>query len=804
MKRNYFLLIFSLSLSFIFSTSFSQAITIGDLRTSSFCAGGTLEVPFTTNLPKGTAFQVFISDALGSFNSQLPVGEGTVSPITIKFPNNYGGIKASKTYRLRIISQNSLIISNASPDLSTNGQEFIISVKNLIGRDMGNTVLCEGSAVTGIIISDIEQTGVNYEWKKDNVIQVKEATLKITQEGSYVATIQKTGCGSSIKNIYVEVGKPAYYQTFRHGEEHQCEGGKIVFSNNYYSDSIKYQWFKNGIALLGMINDTLVATQTGTYTVKHTDKCPIVEGKYQPQYLKSVVFGNSIKNSILNSGDDNTRFLCGYGTSLSLGSSFVPSASPYFYQWQRNGINISNANKGILEKINLEGIYTLLLTQGKCKTTSEGINITRKDTIKLGMYISEPWINEICKEPKILLSFNNIPYELSLSLYKNGVVYKQYCGYDEFVNETGSYNLVGRVNIGGGNYGCTVLPSDTIRITLSNLLKFSVSNSYPDLCEGNVGSLYPELKYSNEYKFQWFKDNQPILGATSNIFDPIQTGFYKVSFSFGSCTGMSDSTKVTVGKTLLKPKFEQGTPNYFESCKNNVVTLLSNGNNQGFWSERDSLILKKNKVIVGIKSESPLNISESGTYTIMRKQGKCFSPESDPVTITFAVPVTANISGSASIFAGQKANINLNFTGGNTWFYQTSETATIQTSSFSSTIKSVYPTTSQTYFLTSVASNCGNGSVSGNANVNVATPLGIDLTKENDDFKVFPNPSQDYLEINVDGKIQVFDIKGNQVDVIQQGKSVKINNLIEGTYFLKVINNKGEVLTKKFIKINCK
>lgn len=82
----------------------------------------------------------------------------------------------------------------------------------------------------------------------------------------------------------------------------------------------------------------------------------------------------------------------------------------------------------------------------------------------------------------------------------------------------------------------------------------------------------------------------------------------------------------------------------------------------------------------------------------------------------------------------------------------------------------------------------------------VAIPLAMDLLKENDDFKVFPNPSHESLDINVDGEVQVFDIKGNQIEVIQHGRNIKIDNLNEGNYFLKIMNNKGEILIKKFVK----
>ena len=63
--------------------------------------------------------------------------------------------------------------------------------------------------------------------------------------------------------------------------------------------------------------------------------------------------------------------------------------------------------------------------------------------------------------------------------------------------------------------------------------------------------------------------------------------------------------------------------------------------------------------------------------------------------------------------------MNLNFTGGNAWSYQTSDVATGQTTSLSPTLKDVSPASTQTYSITSVASNCGVGTVTGDATVTV-------------------------------------------------------------------------------------
>ncbi len=82
----------------------------------------------------------------------------------------------------------------------------------------------------------------------------------------------------------------------------------------------------------------------------------------------------------------------------------------------------------------------------------------------------------------------------------------------------------------------------------------------------------------------------------------------------------------------------------------------------------------------------------------------------------------------------------------------------------------------------------------------VAVVLANEQTQINESFKVFPNPSQDFLETTIEGKIQVFDAKAQEIKVISEGNKVKTSELNAGLYFIKITNKKGEVFSTKFIK----
>jgi hypothetical protein len=274
MKKIYFSLIFSAFLSSVFSTSFSQTITLGSLGTTSFCPSGTLAVPFTTDLPVGTVFRVYLSSSSGSFTPQTQIGSGTTSPINITFPATL--LFSGTGYRIKVQAiLNGVTTSSISSPLSTTNKQLSISVKNLMGKEIPDNffMLCEGSAITGIINPGVSNQ--TFKWEKDGVLQSTNQSLRITEIGNYVTTAQQLGCNSVSRTTFIYFNGRGFDELERVGSEYQCAGGSIIFREKYFSDSTTYQWKKDGNVLIGATKDTLNTSQSGTYTVNITDKCPI-------------------------------------------------------------------------------------------------------------------------------------------------------------------------------------------------------------------------------------------------------------------------------------------------------------------------------------------------------------------------------------------------------------------------------------------------------------------------------------------------------------------------------------------------
>jgi hypothetical protein len=692
-------------------------ITLGNLGTTSFCPNGTLSVPFTTTLAIGTLYKVYLSDANGNFRNQTEIGNGMTSPIEITFPQY---AQAGTKYRIKIVSTSPSATSSLSGYLSTDGQALTIFVKNLVGREIYGGYICQGSALTGVLSAN--QIGISYEWKKDGIVQTTNPSLRMTQNGNYIASVQKTGCSNITRTLALTFTNTIDHFTSRLGNEYQCAGTSIIFKDSYYSDSSTYQWKKDGNILVGQTKDTLVANQTGIYYAEIVDKCPLVRSYHLEE---KVVFSNIIENAIISANENsaNGRLICGNSYGYLIFRNFAQNPlAPYSYQWKKNNVNVQNGNGSILIPISEAGIYTLALSQGNCTVISNGIELKRVDTIRVHLKVRETHSADICQGMESALIFDSNYYGISYKYYRDGnefIPNNNYYGEIFFVNETGKYS------ISGSSEGCTIISPDTVKITVGDKIRPSIYTFNRLICQGSHSRLFTWSSPIQTTTYQWFKNNQPIPFGNSSSYDALTQGFYQLRVTSGTCTGFSDSIEVKTVTQLPKPKMfsysesQKPLKDSFYLCNSNLIQVYGFDIYKITASDYDSLIWKLNGQITKRGSfYDNIKIIQSGTYTVIGKQGTC-ETESDPVEIKIGEPITANITGSTSIYPGQKAKLNLNFTGGNAWSYQTSDVATGQTTSLSPTLKNVSPSSTQTYSITSVASNCGVGTVTGNATVTV-------------------------------------------------------------------------------------
>lgn len=79
--------------------------------------------------------------------------------------------------------------------------------------------------------------------------------------------------------------------------------------------------------------------------------------------------------------------------------------------------------------------------------------------------------------------------------------------------------------------------------------------------------------------------------------------------------------------------------------------------------------------------------------------------------------------------------------------------------------------------------------------------LGINNTSEKSSFKIFPNPTNSIIYLNDSFKyIEVYDFSGKLINSLKNKNKIDLQHFNNGVYFIKVINENGEIITRKVIK----
>ncbi|MBB6370524.1 T9SS type A sorting domain-containing protein [Chryseobacterium shigense] len=81
----------------------------------------------------------------------------------------------------------------------------------------------------------------------------------------------------------------------------------------------------------------------------------------------------------------------------------------------------------------------------------------------------------------------------------------------------------------------------------------------------------------------------------------------------------------------------------------------------------------------------------------------------------------------------------------------------------------------------------------------------IDHKSEDQTFKIYPNPSNDYINVSYPNIkniqfLQIFDMNGRLIDNPVASSKINISGLPTGNFILKVLTKDGNIFTEKFIK----
>ncbi|MEO1011971.1 MAG: gliding motility-associated C-terminal domain-containing protein, partial [Bacteroidota bacterium] len=266
------------------------------------------------------------------------------------------------------------------------------------------------------------------------------------------------------------------------------------------------------------------------------------------------------------------------GASVNLAVDNIDASliNTYQYVWFRSGTPISSET-GPSITVSTSGMYMAFIDYGpNCtgagNTESNFIDVTAGTSS--GIAIEPPSTSELCSGQTETLTSSVTDGSYSYQWFKDGVALAG--------ATTISYAVDGSVAGFEGDYqievsgpGICIERSDAV--TMSNAGAFSVDRDNPEnlvLLPGQTQTLSVTTD-ANTPGYQWYRNNNPIIGATSDSYEVNETGVYyaEVTQTGGAC---ASTTLISPNTTVVSPTSFEAIIDYTDSytaCVSTSVVL---------------------------------------------------------------------------------------------------------------------------------------------------------------------------------------------------------------------------------------
>lgn len=442
-------------------------------------------------------------------------------------------------------------------------------------------------------------------------------------------------------------------------------------------------------------------------------------------------------------GAASTNICVGQTATISASSTNATSA-----YWSQNGINISNSTI-----INLApttpGSYTYyyIATDGNCAdSTAHVLTVNDYPTVNLGSDTA------VCVGEAVVLNANGGASGATYT-WNTGTT-----GINYTANTPGTYSVV------VSNNGCT--GSDSLTITAISTPTFDLGND-TILCDGSTTMLDATATTSG-VTYAWSGGST----STTAMITVTASGNYQATAT--NSNGCSFTDDITVSyQGIPMPSLGNDTT----LCLGSIMTLDASTTPTGaiLWNDGSG--------------DPVITVSSAGTYSVtVTTDGGCVG--SDDIVVDYSA-VSVDFGGDTldlvnanpmTLDAGNAGATYLWSTGATT---QTIDVDSVGT--FDVTVTDMF------------------GCTATNSVVIVNTTSTNGLLNEN--FKVYPNPTRQYIIVEAKGTevtmARIINITGQVVGTlnIQNQEQISVEHLSNGVYFLQFSNRDGEIIGQtKFIK----
>jgi gliding motility-associated-like protein len=214
--------------------------------------------------------------------------------------------------------------------------------------------------------------GTSYEWRRDDelISGQTEATLNVTQPGTYSVIIKNGDCSGPASNTAVVELATAPSGTISPASASICDGGSQVLTA---TGGASYEWRRNKVLINGQTGATLTATLPGTYSVI------IKNGSCS---------GPASNTAIITEATAPTGTISPASASICEGGAQVLTATGgTSYEWLRDGVTIKDETVANLS-VTTPGTYSVIIKNGGCSGPASNTVVVTLSSIAGSRYPS--------------------------------------------------------------------------------------------------------------------------------------------------------------------------------------------------------------------------------------------------------------------------------------------------------------------------------------------------------------------------------------------------------------------------------
>ncbi|MCU0417225.1 MAG: immunoglobulin domain-containing protein [Cytophagaceae bacterium] len=468
-----------------------------------------------------------------------------------------------------------------------------------------------------------------------------------------------------------------------------CTGATIALSITATGSGISYQWQKDGTNLSngGGVSGATTASlsiagassaNNGSYRCVVTSACGSIN---------STAATVTINTAPSITTHPTNQSVCS-GANVSFG--VVASGTGLSYQWQRNGVNITNnavyagtsaATLNITGATIAEaGSFTCIVT-GSC-TPSATSNAAILSISSLPSITTSPSSIAACLGANVNFTVVASGSGITYQWQKNGVAMSN--GGSISGVTTASLSITGVVAGDAANYTCVVsgtctpsVTSSIAALTITAAPTITTSPSNQTLCSGNNVSFSVTASGSG-LSYQWQKggvnisNGGNVSGATTSTLTltsitTADAASYQCIVT-GACAPTATSATATLTVNAVPTIVTPPSSASICSGQNTSFTVVATGTGLTYQWQKDGVSLSNNAIYTGVTTSTlsltAASVSEAGNYRCI-VSGTC-TPAATSAVAILTVGSTAAITGqptSATLCAGQNASFTVTTSG---------------------------------------------------------------------------------------------------------------------------------------------